>query len=44
MIDEAPSIQRQDVVRPAERSKVAAIGTTTIDEWMGKVMSGDKGV
>jgi hypothetical protein len=34
----------QDVVRPAERSKVEAIGTTTIDEWMGKVMSGDKGV
>jgi hypothetical protein len=34
----------QDVVRPAERSQVEAIGTTTIDDWMGKVMSGDKGV
>ncbi len=33
----------QDVVRPAEREKVAEIGTTTIDEWMGKVMTGDKG-
>lgn len=34
----------QDVVRPAEREKVAEIGTTTIDDWMGKVMTGDKGV
>ncbi len=33
----------QDVVRPAEREKVAEIGTTTIDDWMGKVMTGDKG-
>lgn len=34
----------QDVVRPAEREKVEAIGTTTIDEWMGKVVTGDRGV
>lgn len=33
----------QDVVRPAEREKVEEIGTTTIDEWMSKVMTGDKG-
>jgi uncharacterized protein len=33
----------QDVVRPAERQKVAEIGSTTIDDWMGKVMQGDKG-
>ena len=32
----------QDVVRPAEREKVAAIGTVTIEEWFGKVMTGDK--
>lgn len=33
----------QDVVRPSEREKVKEIGTTTIDEWMSKVMTGDKG-
>jgi predicted pyridoxine 5'-phosphate oxidase superfamily flavin-nucleotide-binding protein len=33
----------QDVVRPSEREKVEEIGTTTIDEWMSKVMTGDKG-
>jgi hypothetical protein len=33
----------QDVVRPSERERVEEIGTTTIDEWMGKVMTGDKG-
>jgi predicted pyridoxine 5'-phosphate oxidase superfamily flavin-nucleotide-binding protein len=33
----------QDVVRPHEREKVEKIGTTTIDDWMGKVMTGDKG-
>lgn len=33
----------QDVVREGERETVKEIGTTTIDEWMGKVMSGDKG-
>ena len=33
-----------DVVRPAARSQVEAIGTTRIDDWMGKVLSGDKGV
>jgi predicted pyridoxine 5'-phosphate oxidase superfamily flavin-nucleotide-binding protein len=32
----------QDVVRPAEREKVAKLGTTTIDDWMGKVTSGDR--
>ena len=34
----------QDVVRESERDKVAEIGTTTIEDWMGKVMTGDKGV
>ena len=34
----------QDVVRESERKTVEKIGTTTIDEWMGKVMTGDKGV
>jgi uncharacterized protein len=33
----------QDVVRSTEREKVAEIGTVTIDDWMGKVMTGDKG-
>jgi predicted pyridoxine 5'-phosphate oxidase superfamily flavin-nucleotide-binding protein len=33
----------QDVVRPSEREKVEEIGTTTLDEWMSKVMTGDKG-
>jgi predicted pyridoxine 5'-phosphate oxidase superfamily flavin-nucleotide-binding protein len=33
----------QDVVRASEREKVKEIGTTTIDEWMSKVMTGDKG-
>ncbi|MBN9354423.1 MAG: pyridoxamine 5'-phosphate oxidase family protein [Hyphomicrobium denitrificans] len=32
----------QDVVRPDEREKVEQLGTTTIDDWMGKVMSGDR--
>jgi predicted pyridoxine 5'-phosphate oxidase superfamily flavin-nucleotide-binding protein len=32
----------QDVVRPAEREKVEQLGTTTIDDWMGKVLSGDR--
>jgi predicted pyridoxine 5'-phosphate oxidase superfamily flavin-nucleotide-binding protein len=34
----------QDVVRPAERQKVEEIGTTTLDDWMEKVMTGDRGV
>jgi hypothetical protein len=34
----------QDVVRPGERAKVEEIGTTTIDAWMDKVMTGDRGV
>ena len=34
----------QDVVRGHEREEVAKIGTTTIDDWMGKVMTGDRGV
>ncbi len=34
----------QDVVRDGERKTVEKIGTTTIDEWMGKVMTGDKGI
>lgn len=33
----------QDVVRPDERKTVEEIGTTTIEDWMGKVMAGDKG-
>ncbi|MBS0235396.1 MAG: pyridoxamine 5'-phosphate oxidase family protein [Proteobacteria bacterium] len=33
----------QDVLRSSERSKVEALGTTTVDDWMGKVMTGDKG-
>ena len=33
----------QDVLRPYERTKVEELGTTTIDDWMGKVMTGDKG-
>jgi uncharacterized protein len=34
----------QDVVRPAEAATVEKIGTTTIDDWMGKVIAGDKGI
>jgi len=33
----------QDVLRSSERTKVEALGTTTVDDWMGKVMTGDKG-
>lgn len=33
----------QDVVRKDERETVEKIGTTTIDDWMGKVITGDKG-
>ncbi|HMN38477.1 MAG TPA: pyridoxamine 5'-phosphate oxidase family protein [Hyphomicrobium sp.] len=33
----------QDTLRPKELEKVAEIGTITIDDWMGKVLSGDKG-
>lgn len=33
----------QDVVRPSEREIVAEMGTTTIEDWMGKVLTGDKG-
>jgi hypothetical protein len=32
----------QDAIRPAEQKKVEALGTTTIDDWIGKVVSGDK--
>lgn len=31
----------QDVVRPGEREKVQQLGTTTIEDWMGKVLTGD---
>ncbi len=34
----------QDVVRPNEAATVEKIGTLTIDDWMGKVISGDKGI
>lgn len=33
----------QDVLRPSERSTAEKLGTTTVDDWMGKVMTGDKG-
>jgi uncharacterized protein len=33
----------QDVVRESERETVSKIGPTTIDAWMEKVMTGDKG-
>lgn len=33
----------QDVLRPFEQRKAEELGTTTIDDWMGKVMTGDKG-
>lgn len=33
----------QDVVRKSERETVEKIGTTTIDDWMGKVITGDRG-
>lgn len=32
----------QDVVRKSEQETVEKIGTTTIDDWMAKVMTGDK--
>jgi predicted pyridoxine 5'-phosphate oxidase superfamily flavin-nucleotide-binding protein len=32
----------QDVVRPGEREKVQQLGTTTIEDWMGKVVTGDR--
>lgn len=32
----------QDVLRDGERKTVENIGATTIDDWMGKVMTGDK--
>ncbi|HVZ04796.1 pyridoxamine 5'-phosphate oxidase family protein [Hyphomicrobium sp.] len=32
----------QDVVRPAEREKVEQLGTTTIEDWMNKVVTGDR--
>jgi hypothetical protein len=34
----------QDTLRPKELAAVEKAGTVTIDEWMGKVMSGDEGV
>ncbi|MEQ1669457.1 MAG: pyridoxamine 5'-phosphate oxidase family protein, partial [Hyphomicrobium sp.] len=34
----------QDVVRKDERETVEKIGTTTIEDWMEKVVTGDKGV
>lgn len=33
----------QDVIKPKEAAKVAEIGTVTIDDWIGKVVTGDKG-
>lgn len=33
----------QDVIRPAEQKAVEHMGTTTIDDWLGKVVAGDKG-
>ena len=34
--------EMQDVLRPHETEVVAKAGTITIDEWMGRVMSGDE--
>ena len=34
----------QDVVRPNERAHTEQIGTVTIDDWLGKVVTGDKGI
>lgn len=33
----------QDVIRPEEAKKAAEMGTTTIDDWLGKLVAGDKG-
>jgi len=33
----------QDTLRPAEAETVAKMGTVTIDDWLGKVIAGDKG-
>lgn len=32
----------QDVLKPDERERAAKLGTTTIEEWMEKVVTGDK--
>lgn len=32
----------QDVLKPGERERAAELGTTTIEEWMEKVVTGDK--
>ena len=34
----------QDVIRPEEQKKVAAAGTVTIDDWIGRVVAGDKNI
>jgi uncharacterized protein len=34
----------QDVVRPKEQEKAAAAGTVTIDDWIGRVVTGDKNI
>lgn len=34
----------QDVIRPKEAAKVGEVGTVTIDDWLGKVVAGDKGI
>jgi uncharacterized protein len=34
----------QDVLRPADAAKAAKAGTVTIDDWMGRVMTGDEKV
>jgi predicted pyridoxine 5'-phosphate oxidase superfamily flavin-nucleotide-binding protein len=34
----------QDVVRPNERAHAVKVGTVTIDDWLGKVVTGDKGI
>lgn len=33
----------QDVIRPEEVEKVKQIGTVTIEDWIGKVVTGDRG-
>lgn len=34
----------QDVLRPEEAKKVEAAGTVTIDDWIGRVVAGDKNI
>ena len=33
----------QDAIRPGDAAKVNELGTVTIEDWIGKVIAGDKG-